>query len=119
VTLIVLRPQAIEDLRAAKRHYEEQRAGLGDELRDALDIVFERLRAFPRSAPSVAGFPGVPARARQAVPIRRFLCRNLGRNCRPARAAHCSRSRRMAIGSRIRGNGLAVITAAAGNPAHP
>lgn len=64
---IVLRPQAIEDLRAAKRHYEEQRAGLGDELRDALDSVFDRLRAFPRSAPPVAGFPGV----RHAL-VRRF-----------------------------------------------
>jgi len=56
---VVLRPQAIEDLHAAKRHYEEQRPGLGDELRDALDITFERLRTFPRSAPPVAGFPGV------------------------------------------------------------
>jgi plasmid stabilization system protein ParE len=56
---VVLRPQAIEDLREARRYYEEERAGLGDELRDALDITFERLQAFPRSAPPVAGFPGV------------------------------------------------------------
>lgn len=67
MTLIVLRPQAIEDLRAAKRYYEDQRLALGDELRDALDIAFERLRAFPRSAAPVAGFPGV----RRAL-VRRF-----------------------------------------------
>ncbi len=64
---IVLRPQAIEDLRAAKEHYDERQTGLGDELREALDIVFERLQAFPRSAAGVAGFPGV----RRAV-VRRF-----------------------------------------------
>ncbi len=56
---IVLRPQAIDDLRAAKEHYDEEQAGLGDELREALDILFERLQTFPRSAAGVAGFPGV------------------------------------------------------------
>ena len=67
MTPIVLRPQAIEDLRSAKRYYDDQRPGLGNELRDALDIVFERLRAFPRGAAPVAGLPGV----RRAL-VRRF-----------------------------------------------
>ena len=64
---VVLRPQAIDDLRVAKEYCDEQQAGLGDELREALDIVFERLRTFPRSAAEVAGFPGV-----RRAPVARF-----------------------------------------------
>ena len=56
---VVVRPRAIDDLRAAKQYYEEQQAGLGRELRQALDVVFRRLQTFPRSAPAVAGYPGV------------------------------------------------------------
>ncbi len=56
---VVLRPRAIDDLRAAKQYYEERQTGLGEELREALDVVFRRLQTFSRSAPAVAGFPGV------------------------------------------------------------
>ena len=63
---VVLRPQAIEDIRAAKQYYDREQAGLGEKLRGAFDVVFERLQTFPRSAPVVAGFPGV----RRALVVR-------------------------------------------------
>ncbi|MBY5163587.1 type II toxin-antitoxin system RelE/ParE family toxin [Nitriliruptoria bacterium AS10] len=47
------------DLRAARDHHDSARHGLGRRLDDALDEVFSRLEAFPRSAPLVAGYTDV------------------------------------------------------------
>jgi plasmid stabilization system protein ParE len=64
---LVLRPAAVADIEAARKYYEEARPGLGDDLATALDQLFARLEAFPRSAPLVAGYEPV-RRAR----LRRF-----------------------------------------------
>jgi len=55
------------DIRGARDHYQAAEAGLGDRLAEDLDRLFARLEAFPKSAPSVAGYEGV-RRAR----LRRF-----------------------------------------------
>jgi plasmid stabilization system protein ParE len=62
---LILRPDAVNDLHAARKYYDEARPGLGDDLVDDVDRLFERLRAFPRSAPLVAGYE----------PVRRALLR--------------------------------------------
>ncbi|MBM3146888.1 MAG: type II toxin-antitoxin system RelE/ParE family toxin [Actinobacteria bacterium] len=43
--------QALVDLRAAHRWYEEQRRGLGDELVAAVDAAVESIAAFPAAYP--------------------------------------------------------------------
>jgi plasmid stabilization system protein ParE len=42
-----LRPEAEEDLAAARDWYENQRAGLGEEFLTAIDGVFDRIRETP------------------------------------------------------------------------
>lgn len=64
---LFLRPAAVADIRGARDYYEEATPGLGDVLAEALDQLFGRLEAFPRSAPVVAGYEPV----RRAV-LRRF-----------------------------------------------
>jgi plasmid stabilization system protein ParE len=65
--IVVLRPAAAADIRAAREYYDQARPGLGEELATDLDRLFARLEAFPRSAPLVAGYEPV-RRAR----LRRF-----------------------------------------------
>jgi plasmid stabilization system protein ParE len=65
--IVVLRPAAIADIRAAREHYDQARPGLGEDLATDLDRLFARLEAFPRSAPLVADYEPV-RRAR----LRRF-----------------------------------------------
>jgi plasmid stabilization system protein ParE len=62
---LLLRPAAVADLQAARKYYEEARPGLAEDLVEDLDRLFARLKAFPRSAPSVAGYE----------PVRRALLR--------------------------------------------
>jgi plasmid stabilization system protein ParE len=64
---LALRPAAVADIQAARKYYEEASPGLGENLAIALDQLFARLQAFPRSAPLVAGYEPV-RRAR----LRRF-----------------------------------------------
>ncbi|MBK6514928.1 MAG: type II toxin-antitoxin system RelE/ParE family toxin [Polyangiaceae bacterium] len=44
---LVLRPDAVLDLRAAARWYEEQQPGLGDRFTTQLAATFDGIRAFP------------------------------------------------------------------------
>ncbi|MBW3665165.1 MAG: type II toxin-antitoxin system RelE/ParE family toxin [Actinobacteria bacterium] len=56
---LFLRPEAVADLRATRAYYEEAEAGLSRRFVASLDELFVRLRAFPRSAPPVAGYEDV------------------------------------------------------------
>lgn len=56
---LFLRPEAVADLRATRAYYEGVAAGLGRGFVASLDELFVRLRAFPRSAPPVAGYEDV------------------------------------------------------------
>jgi plasmid stabilization system protein ParE len=56
---VVLRPDAVVDLRAARDYYDAAGAGLGDEFATELDRLFERLTVFPRSAPVVADYDAI------------------------------------------------------------
>jgi toxin ParE1/3/4 len=62
-----VRPAAAADIRAACDYYRQARSGLDDELIEALDRLFARLDAFPRSAPIVAGYEDI-----RRAPIRKF-----------------------------------------------
>ena len=48
---MIVEPEAGEDLLAAAAWYEDQRAGLGDELLSAIDEILERVAAAPLSYP--------------------------------------------------------------------
>lgn len=50
-----IEPEAREELRAAKRWYEERRPGLGAEMVQAVRATMERIRRSPRAFPSFAG----------------------------------------------------------------
>ena len=56
---LVLTPAAVADLRATRAYYEAAEAGLSGRFLVALDELFARLRAFPRSAPPVVGYEDV------------------------------------------------------------
>lgn len=58
---------AVVDLEAAVLYYSEISPELGLQFRAELDSAIERIRMFPRGAPTVDGFPGL-RRAR----MRRF-----------------------------------------------
>ena len=62
-----LRPAAVADIDAASEHYLEVRPGLDSHFVEALDRVFGRLDAFPRSAPLVKGYEHV-----RRAPLRTF-----------------------------------------------
>ena len=65
MTALVLRPDAVLDLRAAARWYEEQQPGLGDRFSAQLAATFDRIRAFPTRFRCIDG------------PVRRALVRQL------------------------------------------
>ena len=44
---LVLRPEAAEDLAAARDWYEQQRQGLGEEFLTAAEAMFEQIRTMP------------------------------------------------------------------------
>jgi len=48
---MILEPEAGEELLAAASWYDDQRAGLGDELLDAVDDVLRQVAAAPLSYP--------------------------------------------------------------------
>jgi plasmid stabilization system protein ParE len=52
---IVLRPEAVEDLRAARSWYGSRREGLGDELVASVEAVLEQARAAPEAFAMVHG----------------------------------------------------------------
>lgn len=56
---LLLRPAAVDDIRAARDHYAGAEPGLDERLGQDLDRLFARLEAFPRSAPVVAGYEPV------------------------------------------------------------
>ena len=45
--------EALDDLRAAHRWYEQQRLGLGDEFADVVDAAVESIVSFPAARPVV------------------------------------------------------------------
>jgi toxin ParE1/3/4 len=64
---LFLTPEAVADLRATQKYYEEAQAGLSRRFLASLDELFVRLRTFPRSASPVASYDDV----RRAV-VREF-----------------------------------------------
>lgn len=64
---LLLRPTAVEDIRAARDQYADADRRLDEQLAEDLDRLFALLEAFPRSAPLVEGYESV----RRAL-LRRF-----------------------------------------------
>jgi len=62
---LILTPEAFDDLRAARRWYEERRRGLGAAFELAIEAALVRIQRSPESSPEVA------APFRRAV-VRRF-----------------------------------------------
>ncbi len=62
---LVLRPDAEEDMRGARRWYDEQHAGLGTEFLHCVEATFARIQRSPEL------FPVVDEDTRRA-PVRRF-----------------------------------------------
>lgn len=52
-----IEPEARDELRAAKRWYDERGLGLGAEFVRAVKATMARIRRVPRSCPSFAGSP--------------------------------------------------------------
>lgn len=65
MTAVRFRPEAETDLAEAQAWYDEQRAGLGDELLEEIHAVVRRVAAMP------AQFPLVHGETRRAL-VRRF-----------------------------------------------
>lgn len=65
---LLLRPAAVDDIRAARDHYAAADRRLDEQLVEDLDRLFALLEAFPRSVPVVEGYESV----RRAL-LRRFL----------------------------------------------
>ena len=63
--LVVLRPEASQDVREARDHYEALRSGLGQTFLDRLDEVLTRIGAMPE-------LYGVAWRNVRAVRLRQF-----------------------------------------------
>ena len=55
MTQVFLRPEAELDVRAIARWYEEESAGLGDELSARLGETFAKIAALPSRFPRVTG----------------------------------------------------------------
>jgi plasmid stabilization system protein ParE len=51
----VFRPQADQEVQAARRWYEDQRLGLGTQFADAIDEAVERISSNPLAFPAVHG----------------------------------------------------------------
>lgn len=64
---VLVRPAAAADIHAACDYYRQARSGLDGELIEALDRLFARLEAFPRSAPVVVGYEDI-----RRAPLRKF-----------------------------------------------
>ncbi|HEX6254992.1 MAG TPA: type II toxin-antitoxin system RelE/ParE family toxin [Euzebyales bacterium] len=64
---LLLRPAAVDDIRAAREYYADADPGLAERLAEDLDRLFAMLEAFPRSASVVEGYESV----RRAL-LRRF-----------------------------------------------
>lgn len=64
---LLLRPAAVDDIRAARDYYADADRRLDERLAEDLDRLFALLEAFPRSAPAVEGYESV----RRAL-LRRF-----------------------------------------------
>jgi plasmid stabilization system protein ParE len=56
---VLLRPAAVTDLAAVRKHYADARPGLDQEMAEDLDRLFARLAAFPYSARPVSGYEPV------------------------------------------------------------
>lgn len=69
---LFLRPAAISDIQAAREYYSEVGPRLDHRLAEALDQLFARLEAFPRSAPMVAGYEPVRRAALRGFPYAVF-----------------------------------------------
>jgi len=59
VTVLVLGPAAVADLRQIREYYDAAEAGLSRRFAGSLDELITRLEVFPRSAPLVAGYADV------------------------------------------------------------
>lgn len=79
VTVLALGPTTVADLRAAREYYDAANHGLSRRLDDALDEVFGRLEAFPRSAPLVAGYEDVRRAIVRGLPYVVFYRHRPGR----------------------------------------
>jgi plasmid stabilization system protein ParE len=88
---LVLRPAAVADMRAAQVHTRKARPGSGEDLAEDLDRLFERLKAFPRSAQVVAGYQPGPACSAARVSYVVF-CRSVARRIDVLRIVHTGRS---------------------------
>jgi plasmid stabilization system protein ParE len=55
ISRVVFRPQALEDARAARRWYEEQKPGLGARFSEAIDDAIERIASHPQSFRALHG----------------------------------------------------------------
>lgn len=64
---LLLRPAAVLDIAAAREFYAEVGGDVHRRFGEDLDRLFARLLAFPRSAPTVDGYPSI----RRAI-LRRF-----------------------------------------------
>jgi len=64
---LLVRPAAVDDIRAARDHYADADPRLDERLVEDLDRLFALLEALPRSAPVVEGYESV----RRAL-LRRF-----------------------------------------------
>jgi toxin ParE1/3/4 len=64
---VELHPEARAELRAASVWYDEQRAGLGEELLDEVSSILERIGERPASFPVWPGTSAVPSPIRRAV----------------------------------------------------
>ena len=64
---LLLRPAAVDDIRAARHYYADADRRLDDQLAEDLDRLFALLEAFPRSAPVVEAYESI----RRAL-LRRF-----------------------------------------------
>jgi plasmid stabilization system protein ParE len=47
-------PQAKAELREAVAYYNEQRPGLGDELRAEVELATDQIKSFPRASPKLS-----------------------------------------------------------------
>lgn len=73
---LVLRPDAVADVRAARDWYEDAKPGLGAQFLDELDRLLARLVEFPRSAPGVADYPDVRRALLRSFPFAAFYLLN-------------------------------------------
>ena len=81
---------AVADVRGARRYYDEVQEGLSRGFAESLDELFARLRAFPRSAPRVAGYDDVHRAVVREFPYVVFY-RHRGERIDVRRVLHAAR----------------------------